>query len=169
MRGVHMGAGLTIAITEGSSPHARGPLSRCFFNGQTVGIIPACAGSTCWGNTPPPMSKDHPRMRGVHYSVPISFVLISGSSPHARGPHLFGTATLQRSGIIPACAGSTLCDSYACQPNRDHPRMRGVHQRVTRGIHLVEGSSPHARGPRASRRLSFHQCGIIPACAGSTR
>ena len=85
MRGEHRPARIWCWGSQGSSPHARGAPSRRGLNLDTVGIIPACAGSTtrrpariwCWG--------DHPRMRGEHACVSRPEHDNSGSSPHARG------------------------------------------------------------------------------------
>ena len=51
---------------------------------------------------------------------------------------------------------------------RDHPRMRGEHQFFTNKWHRIRGSSPHARGTRASESGAGDEDGIIPACAGNT-
>ena len=107
MRGEHICACPGTSGKTGSSPHARGaPLIR----GPTaasLGIIPACAGSTIMvvtvENTP------------------------DGSSPHARGalrPAL-DHSDIRR--IIPACAGSTLHHHGVYSYSPDHPRMRGEH------------------------------------------
>ena len=53
---------------EGSSPHVRGARSTTACTSERRGIIPACAGSTCVQSTPPPVSRDHPRMCGEHSS-----------------------------------------------------------------------------------------------------
>ena len=52
----------------GSSPHVRGAQGRVLGRSDSVGIIPACAGST--GTTSPRMARlaDHPRMCGEHCS-----------------------------------------------------------------------------------------------------
>ena len=47
--------------------------------------------------------------------------------------------------------------------------MRGVHHPVLCDGDVVEGSSPHARGPRWCREPFPDAAGIIPACAGSTQ
>ena len=179
------------ASPVGSSPHARGALATHLLSGaqgrdhprmrgehvrlydavaDSLGIIPACAGSTVFqlpnihtmvGSSPhargaptarpttAPTWRDHPRMRGEH---------------RPRGFH-----GVQRAGIIPACAGSTMGSAgkgagrSGSSPHArgarggaesggpravDHPRMRGEHVPVL----------PDARLAR----------GIIPACAGST-
>ena len=46
MRGVHLSLARSEAELEGSSPHARGPLSEAGQLGEDARIIPACAGST---------------------------------------------------------------------------------------------------------------------------
>ena len=85
-----------------------------------------------------------------------------------RGEHEWRNLnSAKKTGIIPACAGST---RLPCQPGtarQDHPRMRGEHS-VSGNTHMRSmGSSPHARGARL-HVLSLHSVtGIIPACAGS--
>ena len=134
---------------SGSSPHARGALSLHDRYCVDAGIIPACAGSTVFGGLlmwltsgssphargaqrlsrrPDRHDRDHPRMRGEHFT---SFRLAARSL-----------------GIIPACAGSTLANAVRLstklgssphargapcvqrdqdQNEGDHPRMRGEH------------------------------------------
>ena len=68
MRGEHLSRPTLAMIVSGSSPHARGALDApANLNGQ-VGIIPACAGSTCLHNRQATHIGDHPRMRGEHWS-----------------------------------------------------------------------------------------------------
>ena len=86
MRGVHRLFPGRCGDRWGSSPHARGPLLPAVFPPEPLRIIPACAGSTLPTRCPLYMSKDHPRMRGVHLTVEGLFSIVLGSSPHARGP-----------------------------------------------------------------------------------
>ena len=72
------------------------------------------------------------------------------------------------SGIIPARAGFTTRASSSCTQDRDHPRSRGVYAAKSAGTSLVVGSSPLARGLRASGRDTAVHTGIIPARAGFT-
>ena len=113
----------------GSSPHVRGaPLRKR----GAVGIrriIPACAGSTCWWRCCCPcwwdhprmcgehtagvalclrQKRDHPRMCGEHCLSRIGGWSCAGSSPHVRGALQSLPWFVMCSGIIPACAGSTL-------------------------------------------------------------
>ena len=128
MRGEHCAAVYTSAPASGSSPHARGARSGHLVELRRDGIIPACAGSTRWTSTGAGTSWDHPRMRGEH----VLFLLVGGgnwgSSPHARGAPLQALGTVERSEIIPACAGSTSVDCRHCVGVGDHPRMRGEHK-----------------------------------------
>ena len=50
----------------------------------------------------------------------------------------------------------------------DHPRSRGVYSIMSSSNHLVEGSSPLARGLQPFKHFLGHGPGIIPARAGFT-
>ena len=170
MRGEHGSFKTGCAVWWGSSPHARG------------------APRKAWALRA--RSVDHPRMRGEHY------VLLAED--------------LRRDGIIPACAGSTRArigirfarlgssphargarSIRACsiRRRRDHPRMRGEHERPpyppTVPVGIIPacagstslpdtatlsplGSSPHARGAPTPHLPACLSPRIIPACAGST-
>ena len=169
MRGVHCGVLPAGRRPSGSSPHARGPPQGDDGRSANLGIIPACAGSTC---SPPFFSgsvTDHPRMRGVHRRPSRKSRKGIGSSPHARGPRPGEHGKGAVPGIIPACAGSTHYWPDHSRPAQDHPRMRGVHRRSGNVIYYDDGSSPHARGPLLCLVSGCTAKRIIPACAGSTR
>ena len=87
-------------------------------------------------------------MRGEHTKGDIATILALGSSPLARGAPSATRSWSRRTGIIPACAGSTRA-----------PRFWSA---------LVLGSSPLARGAPLVRRRERACARIIPACAGST-
>ena len=127
MRGVHCKQVLGIVGDLGSSPHARGPRSILQHIVMGIGIIPACAGSTQRSWKKLLLGKDHPRMRGVHSIALLAPVVNMGSSPHARGPQVWGGISMKELRIIPACAGSTPWTMHVIIINWDHPRMRGVH------------------------------------------
>ena len=188
MRGEHSWLPISPIDMTGSSPHARGALSAGQALVLSVGIIPACAGSTQQRLRLSPVERDHPRMRGEHLTWRSTKLEAPGSSPHARGapplpartlpqrgssPHARGArrrVVLGRAaeGIIPACAGSTRSPTTARSSSRDHPRMRGEHTcRAWMPITSL-GSSPHARGALLPGLVEAGEPGIIPACAGST-
>ena len=91
----------------GSSPLARGLLSLGRVSSVPIRIIPARAGFTPTTSAPAPITRDHPRSRGVYPAPVPSGTGASGSSPLARGlPHQIA-AVGGRGGIIPARAGFT--------------------------------------------------------------
>ena len=127
VRGEHVFDRGPSGALEGSSPRARGALTCRGSRRVTIGIIPACAGST-----PHPMlrggaNRDHPRVRGEHRALIALEYEKAGSSPRARGAPTPLLVRQQDEGIIPACAGSTLVESCRPVAARDHPRVRGEH------------------------------------------
>ena len=69
MRGEHARQGGLCGPWVGSSPHARGAPDTLAPESPAGGIIPACAGSTRLSVLPPRRRRDHPRMRGEHFSA----------------------------------------------------------------------------------------------------
>ncbi len=168
MRGEHEQVDRRSGASKGSSPHARGAPG-----GHSVGeprprLIPACAGSTsgCWRGGK--RCRAHPRMRGEHEVAKCGVSRHGGSSPHARGALLCRVDRPVRSGLIPACAGSTSPAPTTPPHSRAHPRMRGEHHSVRGDVQAHRGSSPHARGALRRARMVRRRAGLIPACAGST-
>ena len=155
-------------ISTGSSPHVRGALVQDFLQGLSTGIIPACAGSTVSWRIRRPPCRDHPRMCGEHNGWKDKAALYLGSSPHVRGARAGRLCGVPRSGIIPACAGSTPSNTTPRATTRDHLRMCGEHADGNKTIQGAKGSSPHVRGALHDHRISILFLGIIPACAGST-
>ncbi len=108
-------------------------------------------------------------MRGEHLSGFVSTVVVSGSSPHARGTRHAHLPRVDRHRFIPACAGNTSRRRARSLFPTVHPRMRGEHDSERDHAHAHAGSSPHARGTRHSRRRGAHPRRFIPACAGNTQ
>ena len=115
------------ASLRGSSPHVRGAPTGVVSQTQTLGIIPACAGSTPGHRPDQCQRRDHPRMCGEHVPPMACGALSAGSSPHVRGARRARLYRMLADGIIPACAGSTLEPASNSTPGRDHPRMCGEH------------------------------------------
>ena len=168
MRGEHSPEDLPEDSLTGSSPHARGTPPRDTFCGVTAGIIPACAGNTSSTPRSRMPKRDHPRMRGEHVGLCLSWLPSMGSSPHARGTRIFVLTCRLVMGIIPACAGNTTGIQSFRQVKGDHPRMRGEHFNAVRAATSPQGSSPHARGTLADKIITTKTQRIIPACAGNT-
>ena len=152
----------------GSSPHVRGAPERFEAFARAVGIIPACAGSTTSIGHNWTGMWDHPRMCGEHRICCQSCKISTGSSPHVRGALVQDFLQGLSTGIIPACAGSTVSWRIRRPPCRDHPRMCGEHNRGSSFGQSHKGSSPHVRGARQACDDALQESGIIPACAGST-
>ena len=170
MRGEHRVALKRAELHRGSSPHARGARAVRRRIRYRAGIIPACAGSTPDAAQVIVAARDHPRMRGEHFTVPDTASYFSGSSPHARGARGRAGVDGVDHGIIPACAGSTSSSGKLTEASGDHPRMRGEHSTVMESVSTQMGSSPHARGALHDEVGNGRAAaGIIPACAGSTR
>ena len=72
------------------------------------------------------------------------------------------------SGIIPACAGSTIFVEKVLLFLGDHPRVCGEHVSDRLNVLRILGSSPRVRGALRDAALHGQPLGIIPACAGST-
>ncbi len=168
MCGEHAQGQWAAEVRVGLSPHVRGAHRRQPQLRQRAGIIPACAGSTCWSRSTSRTVRDHPRMCGEHYGDSDFVNELEGSSPHVRGARFIKSATQDAVGIIPACAGSTVEQLFLTTVIGDHPRMCGEHTDLGKIVRVQWGSSPHVRGAPYRQAVFRHRAGIIPACAGST-
>ena len=153
---------------QGSSPLARGlqPEVPALLGGHR--IIPARAGFTRTSSKRGQRGADHPRSRGVYVLADVGDVTEGGSSPLARGLPARVRGWTVRQGIIPARAGFTLGTYQTRSRISDHPRSRGVYHRPSPTWLTPKGSSPLARGLRASAVMSSSSFRIIPARAGFT-
>ena len=152
----------------GSSPLARGLLTRFLNATAEKRIIPARAGFTRGADASGEQVEDHPRSRGVYFNGLAERVSVEGSSPLARGLRVPVPLPEHPLWIIPARAGFTTRRYQRASRSRDHPRSRGVYPLISTTALTVGGSSPLARGLQFRAR---HQCGvrrIIPARAGFT-
>ena len=152
----------------GSSPLARGLLSRAEGNSLIPRIIPARAGFTASIECKANDSADHPRSRGV-YKAPVTMMVTgAGSSPLARGLLKKLKIYSPRQRIIPARAGFTPLPCTKDMVGADHPRSRGVYN-ISLSLFLLRiGSSPLARGLQKGCHHEILIPGIIPARAGFT-
>ncbi len=168
MRGEHLVGDVVTRLPRGSSPHARGALDADRIHPLQRGLIPACAGSTltpAYGLAPP---RAHPACAGSTGLDDARLLRLQGSSPHARGAQAGRDLDGASGGLIPACAGSTERSKRLHYAKRAHPRVRGEHRFFDGRDDIMTGSSPRARGARATRCVRDLSSGLIPACAGST-
>ena len=167
-RGVYSVRTRCWATASGSSPLARGlpPGGR---GGVGHGrIIPARAGFTREAAAPRRIGRDHPRSRGVYFSLLCVLSHIPGSSPLARGLRGRYEISPCYRRIIPARAGFTARRAGLGRGRRDHPRSRGVYRPLARTAARNRGSSPLARGLQVLGDAGPAAARIIPARAGFT-
>ncbi len=168
MRGDHHERVAQKLLSQGPTPHARGPPPRRASPCSTCGTNPACAGTTQPGGLASRPPGDQPRMRGDHASRQLASVAQWGPTPHARGPPSPTVTRGRNDGTNPACAGTTALPRHRAGVDRDQPRMRGDHDRAWSERPRCAGPTPHARGPRLQDMLQAQTAGTNPACAGTT-
>ena len=127
-RGVYSTMSRSAAGFPGSSPLARGLLPPGLDLLHGLGIIPARAGFTYPCALTATVRRDHPRSRGVYWSVTYRVGRPPGSSPLARGLQSYRLDADAGGGIIPARAGFTLTAPMRRTASPDHPRSRGVYE-----------------------------------------
>ena len=107
-------------------------------------------------------------MCGEHAADGPAQVAEQGSSPRVRGTLTEADGWKGMTGIIPACAGNTICRQLGISYKRDHPRVCGEHALAVGVACVDQGSSPRVRGTRHVLAVVGRVAGIIPACAGNT-
>ena len=166
--GEHPDTSQRMTAKRGSSPRMRGAPLGGYRGYCSPGIIPADAGSTFRRQRPIAVVKDHPRGCGEHWRIPLSWLLIRGSSPRMRGAQCKSKGLDVISRIIPADAGSTADSAHTTRHDRDHPRGCGEHIAGSINPMLQYGSSPRMRGAHRQPMPLLAGMRIIPADAGST-
>ena len=131
-------------------------------------IIPARAGFTLGRAAGCGAAGDHPRSRGVYTASLADQLAVAGSSPLARGLRQWLDSGGIPMGIIPARAGFTGRHQGHARAAGDHPRSRGVYHVAVGGAHVLQGSSPLARGLPGEAPVGGVHDRIIPARAGFT-
>ena len=132
-------------FVPGSSPRVRVQHSLLLRNKINRGIIPACAGTTQGIQGKDGATGDHPRVCGYNLKGLIPMNLQLGSSPRVRVQLYLRTTMETKTGIIPACAGTTF-EIYTIRRNhRDHPRVCGYNIIILHYTTPLAGSSPRVR------------------------
>ena len=150
----------------GSSPRVRGEVSFGFLLFALSGIIPAGAGRSAPGSSPPFVPRDHPRGCGEKVCEADGVEHQLGSSPRVRGE---GTVLLKVAlgrGIIPAGAGRRWSGAKGRGRDGDHPRGCGEKVSIPLDVLMLWGSSPRVRGEDDGGGDEGGVKGIIPAGAG---
>ena len=111
----------------------------------------------------------HPRSRGENAYLALPTVSAEGSSPLARGKHVYPRDIWPLLGLIPARAGKTISHGTHRILRRAHPRSRGENSGGSAFRLTALGSSPLARGKRYRADTIPLDKGLIPARAGKTQ
>ena len=168
-RGVYLSLLHRVRVSTGIIPARAGFTPRSSTPTREGRIIPARAGFTGPRTRSAPLSRDHPRSRGVYHWRYAIVTPGTGSSPLARGLLVRRGPAPAVGRIIPARAGFTWAQPTERKVRRDHPRSRGVYQGQGQGRRRCCGSSPLARGLLPDRVRVRLNARIIPARAGFTQ
>ena len=157
---------LRLRLTVGSSPHRRGKVDRGNLLVNIQRITPAQAGRSPYFLYGKKDYKDHPRIGGEKAELTAAVISAMGSPPRRRGKGYreFGIDISDR--ITPAQAGKRPKASRSRPWPRDHPRMGGEKQTITRIRDANEGSPPHRRGKDLKEEINSLRIRITPAWAG---
>ncbi len=173
---------------SGSSPRWRGAQLPRADGDAAAGLIPAVAGSTSGPARGRSSWRAHPRGGGEHPQGEVARASgpgssprwrergsvcagpngWTGSSPRWRGARHHRRHVRDRTGLIPAVAGSTTIPRRLLELRRAHPRGGGEHWRGSNCPRRWVGSSPRWRGAQHHRPVGVQPPGLIPAVAGST-
>ena len=154
--------------TNGSSPRVRGKRMEDALCRRLGRLIPACAGKTCLRDFASARVPAHPRVCGENRALHEATAHHRGSSPRVRGKPVAASAFACDWGLIPACAGKTVCVSEEIGVGGAHPRVCGENKRKLQLFTDEEGSSPRVRGKRGAQACMPKAPRLIPACAGKT-
>ena len=157
-------------LAFGSSPLARRTRGILVHAGGGARLIPARAGNTSMRLLIAASPTAHPRSRGEHFQKGgRSLVVVSGSSPLARGTRQMRSLPSPDVRLIPARAGNTCVLALRPSLPSAHPRSRGEHGTGEGTSPANFGSSPLARGTHAVFEVAVGVERLIPARAGNTR
>ena len=107
-RGEHITFVGAEAYASGSSPQARGTHDVWGVEPRPARFIPAGAGNTQRVEIGRNRRTVHPRRRGEHKLTSTETIILTGSSPQARGTRPVATPTHALTRFIPAGAGNTV-------------------------------------------------------------
>ena len=118
-----------------------------------MGLIPAHAGSTDYGQADSSPGWAHPRSRGEHVSEVFAADADDGSSPLTRGALDTVNKIDLGQRLIPAHAGSTVLLEVGGGVGGAHPRSRGEHVNEIESLLALGGSSPLTRGAPGEKEV----------------
>ena len=125
VRGDVIGGPTRFPPASGSPPRARGRQADAVDQLGTLGLTPACAGTSSSRKLKTAGSWAHPRVRGDVTGTIHRQARAAGSPPRARGRPWYFLPALPPAGLTPACAGTSGCGCDGCAVAGAHPRVRG--------------------------------------------
>ena len=108
--------------------------------------IPACAGESPLLHRASAQTGVYPRVCGGISRSSSSGSWVSGLSPRVRGNLILRTAGTEVVRSIPACAGESLYQETAAEPQAVYPRVCGGIAKLERIKVVKDGLSPRVRG-----------------------
>ena len=154
---------------HGSSPRARGTVTRVLMACPPSRFIPACAGNSFLVKRFRFGVPVHPRVRGEQTGNVCVYGGCPGSSPRARGTVVSKSSKAPPVRFIPACAGNRAVAFWPTISPSVHPRVRGEQPATIAARTFAAGSSPRARGTVRLLRAAPRRHRFIPACAGNSQ
>ena len=168
MRGVYEGFKLDDTPHYGSSPRAWGlPLSNAEICCDCRSI-PTYVGFTFPLSLWDPLTTVHPHIRGVYYSRGTAAVARNGPSPHTWGLLLGQAQFLAAGRSIPTYVGFTASPPMWPATKPVHPHIRGVYDRATPAVRMMDGPSPHTWGLQLGCPRAVVWLRSIPTYVGFT-
>ena len=114
----------------GSPPRMRGKAGIFLCRPEWSRITPAYAGKRNTARQHRRSQRDHPRVCGEKFSLPLFLDLPQGSPPRMRGKDALVGFGSGNPGITPAYAGKSSTVFPAASALRDHPRVCGEKRRL---------------------------------------
>ena len=153
---------------RGSPPPMRGKVYDWDIKTLADGITPAYAGKRDCTSHITSRRRDHPRLCGEKLVYAAFLFLRFGSPPPMRGkvPTDFAAQLFDR--ITPAYAGKSPRGTPRQQISRDHPRLCGEKNRLSKPFGRATGSPPPMRGKAGNSGGWQIKWGITPAYAGKS-
>ncbi len=168
IRGEHAPKRIMPAASLGPPPHSRRALDPRQAAPRPQGTTPAFAESTHRDRRPRCSSRDHPRIRGEHVILGGDADVDQGPPPHSRRAPVGCVRGRGEEGTTPAFAESTASSATDRRMTRDHPRIRGEHNRALTNWLMRGGPPPHSRRAPSSSRGRRRGRRTTPAFAEST-
>jgi len=125
VRGDILRSSPVILPAAGSPPRARGHPQELHQGRALRGLTPACAGTSVGADPVGTPAGAHPRVRGDITRLRDDKPQSVGSPPRARGHRKSPCSHDPRTGLTPACAGTSDVAGRFCVWCWAHPRVRG--------------------------------------------